>query len=241
MAAPLTSVRRPRPQSRVSTAVWSHPEAPVVAVVGVAWVALGVLHFQNHDTAPSPYSFDAASWALMVVAMMVPGVLSMGRYVAFNSLWSRRHRSLWLFLAGYVALWVGVAVAANLVIVALTGLLQLEFSPGPVTLVAVGVVAVGWQMTPEKSRALRRCHLRPPVRSRGWAADRLAIRGGLTHGLACLGSCWALMALMFVSQHDFHLMVPLAAVVLAERYQRRPDGTFGALIVVLAVGLSLVG
>lgn len=241
MAAPLTALRRPLASSRLASVVWSHPEAPVVAVVVAAWVTLGVVHFQDHNAVGGPYSFDAGSWALMVVAMMVPGVLSMGRYVAFNSLWSRRHRTMWLFLGGYVALWVGVAVVANLAVVGVTALLPFEFSPGRATLVAVGVVAVGWQMTPEKSRALRRCHLRPPVRSRGWAADRLAIRGGLTHGWACLGSCWALMALMFVSQHDFHLMVPLTAVVLAERYQRRPDGVIGALVVVMAIGLSLVG
>ena len=40
--------------------------------------------------------------------------------------------------------------------------------------------------------------------------------------LSCLASCGFVMAAMFAASHDFHIMVPLAAITVAERYHPRP-------------------
>lgn len=224
---------------RARAAVWRHPEWPLAAIAALAWVWLAVDHWANHDRVNVEFSFDVVSWTAMVAAMMLPGVLPMARYVAFNSLWRRRNRAVALFVVAYVAVWVGLGLAAWGAIATAQSLTGWDARLGTTALVMVGVVAIGWQLGTGKHRALRRCHLRKPLGARGWPADRAVLRYGVFHGRACAGSCWAIMAMMFVAQHDFHLMVPLAIVTVVERYQRRPHGAPGAAAIAFALLLSI--
>ena len=91
------TITRPRPPPIVTARRWwwRHPEAPLFGVAGVAWIVLVVDHFAHHGEAMrSPWSFDTFRWALMVVAMMLPGLAPMSRRLAFDSLWRRRNRNV---------------------------------------------------------------------------------------------------------------------------------------------------
>jgi predicted metal-binding membrane protein len=67
---------------------------------------------------------------------------------------------------------------------------------GGVILLAVGL----YQFTPVKNACLRYCQSPVLFLSRHWRPGAMgALRMGLRHGGYCLGCCWFLMALLFVS------------------------------------------
>lgn len=224
--------------SRLRAAWWRHPEVSLLVIAAMAWMGLAISHYANHSQAAGSGDFTLVAWTAMVLAMMLPGVVPMVRYVAFNSLWSRRHRAVALFTVAYVGVWVAFGVAGQLMIVTANRLSGADLSSGT-ALMAAGVVAVAWQFTSTKFRALRRCHLRMPLAARGRAADLSALRYGVFHAWACVGSCWVLMFAMLLT-HDFHLMVPFAAVTLFERYQTRPKPLPGAAAIVASVLITVV-
>lgn len=218
---------------------WRHPELPWILVVGASWVALTIWHYADHAVATqAQWRFDTASWSLMVLAMMLPAAVPMMRRLAFTSLWRRRHRVPALFAAAFVAGWIAIGVAAAAVVAAIEQVAAWRFEPGPGTVVTTLVIAALWQLAPSKRRSLRRTHLTLPIAPRGRNGDRSVIRYAWFHLRACFGSCGAIMAVMFVS-HDFHIMAPLAAVSIVERFQTRPNERAGAAALV-AVALLIV-
>jgi predicted metal-binding membrane protein len=58
---------------------------------------------------------------------------------------------------------------------------------------AFSLVAFVWQCSPLKQRCLNRGHAHPELAAFGVTADFDALRFGITHGVWCAGSCWALM------------------------------------------------
>jgi predicted metal-binding membrane protein len=155
----------------------------------------------------------------MVVAMMVPLVSGSIRDTAARSLWARRHRAVVGFLAGYLAIWslAGLAISA-----AVAGVRWLNWNPA-VPVVAAFCIAAIWQLTPAKSRAIRTCHRTMPLAPLGWPADRDSLRFGWLIGVACVGSCWALMAACAATGHSVLGMALASCVCFAERYQFRPN------------------
>lgn len=211
-----------------------------MVAVSLAWVALARWHWADHDaSAAALWRFDAVSWAVMVVAMMVPGTLPTLRRLAFGSLWRRRHRNTVLFGAAYTVLWVGLGVVAAWVVAGFESVSGTLFNPGPTSVAFVVLAAAAWQFSATKRRALRRCHLQRPLAVRGRAADRSVIAYAMFHARACAWSCGPLMAAMFVAAHDFHLMVPLTAVSVVERYQTRPTERLGAAALVVVAALTI--
>jgi len=239
----------------LSRLTWRHPEWWSLALSGVAWALLLARHSfggagphasgNQHDhlasAAPShaaeaafAWGPETATWALMVVAMMVPLVLGPIVTTAARSLWSRRSRAIAGFLTGYVGLWILVGAAF------LGGVASFEperwlRSPG----VVLGgfVVAAGWQLTPHKRRALVGCHRTIPLAPRGWRADRDCVRYGWMIGVRCLASCWALMLVCVLSGHAVVVMVAVGIMGLVERVRPRPNQRLNAA---LLSGLAIV-
>lgn len=242
MTLALRAPARARPSVGVLRARWwMHPEAPWLALSIAAWTGMAVAHVAGHaQAADQRWSFSPFWWTTMVVAMMVPGALPMQRLVVFDSLWRRRHRSGAWWLAGYVGVWVafGLGLAAFVAVVEQGS--GASFDPGRRTTTAVLAAAVIWQVSPAKARALKRCHRRRAFAPRGWRNTRDLIRYGGAHANACVGSCGVVMAAMFVSAHDFHLMVPLAVVTVVERFQRYPKPAAGAAAIAAVAALNLL-
>ena len=211
---------------------WPHPEWWTITVSVAAWLTIlaqsaisagPAAHDHSHHAvtrALPPLSSVAVSWMLMVVAMMFPMVLESVRIIAARSLWKRRHRAILEFLAGYLALWTLVGVAASLVISALQTQVQLE--PAHAAVFGLGV-AVCWQLMPAKRRAIIACHRTQPIAPTGWRADRDCFHSGWRVGISCMISCWALMLACTLSGHSIPVMFCATAIGWTERHKARPN------------------
>jgi predicted metal-binding membrane protein len=158
-----------------------------------------------------------AMWALMVVAMMVPTVLPVIRHVAAASLRRRRGRAVAIFTGAYVAMW----LVAGLALIA--AVRSWSLLPGWPALLSVAALAVGWQLTSAKRRALQDCHRAARLPLSGRAADVGVARFAAFHAWACVRSCWALMlAMAVVDVARPAWMVALSAVALLEKRAERP-------------------
>lgn len=202
---------------------------PVLCGSAVAWILLlaapGGAGLHAHC---SPASLDlllahnppaalALGWVLMLVAMMGPSLIAPVRHVRDRSFARRRARAVALFVAGYVSIW--LAAGAVLLALALAGRLVAPESLVPVALVAL--VALVWQASPAKQICLNRCHAHAELPAFAPAADVAALRFGLTHGIWCAGSCWALMLLpLLVSRGHLAVMAAVTLWLLAERLER---------------------
>jgi predicted metal-binding membrane protein len=147
-------------------------------------------------------------WALMLAAMMAPLLIAPVRHIRDRSFARRRARAIALFAAGYAAIW----MPAGFVLLSVALATQQVTPASSLSLALVIVIALVWQFSPIKQRCLNRCHAHAELAAFGLAADLDALRFGLTHGLWCVGSCWALMLLPLLVARG-HLLV-MAAVTL---------------------------
>lgn len=155
-------------------------------------------------------------WLVMLVAMMAPVLAEPLHDLWARSLPRRRLRSLVLFVAGYVLVWMlagGVLQATALVLAAMFA----GAAPGWLSLLTVAIVAI-WQSTPWKQACLNRCHGRPRLSAFGLPADRDSLGYGLRTGAWCIGACWALMLAPLLDR-SLHLpwMALAAVVIIGER------------------------
>jgi predicted metal-binding membrane protein len=165
-------------------------------------------------------------WVLMMVAMMLPSVAP--TVLAFAEINRRRREQqspfvpTGVFLAGYLAAWVGFSLVATIAQVALHASALL--SPAMVArsplfagslLIATGV----FQWTPLKDACLSRCRSPLGFLLGHWReGNRGAFRLGLLHGSYCVGCCALLMTLLFVNGvMNVGWMAALTAFILAEK------------------------
>lgn len=195
-------------------------------VVGLAWGALVAIPAIAASPTVTPSAPPGVAevvagawpmWVLMATAMMAPAAASAARHVAENSFRWRRQRAILTFLGGYVAAWAlfGLVVITTLALVSQA----LGTLPAPrVVLLFALAVGMAWQVSPWKASRLSRCRTSIPLAPYGWRAFRSCLRFGARHGMACVGSCWALMFIMAVATTG-HLWWSLAltGLVLAER------------------------
>jgi predicted metal-binding membrane protein len=179
----------------------------------------------QHAWQASDFALMALMWIVMMVAMMTPAVAPV---VLLTATIERRRgqpapvaRAM-QSLAGYLAVWTAASLVATLGQWALheAGLIdgpmgRLEPRLGGLILVAAGL----YQFAPLKLACLRLC--RSPVEAlvQYWRpTPGGALQLGLRHGLYCLGCCWALMLVLFVTGVMNLLWVAiLAGMVLVEK------------------------
>lgn len=176
-------------------------------------------------------------WAVMMAAMMLPStapllLLYLGATRTRNPTSNAVSRVFGL-LSGYLLVWAAFSVGATLLqwTLATRGLLTAMMEPAAPALGAALLALAGvYQMTPLKQACLRAC--RSPLQFvMGNNAPGLAgaFRLGITHGVYCLGCCWALMLLLFAGGiMSLRVIIALTAWVLVERVL--PFGGRGAYI-----------
>jgi predicted metal-binding membrane protein len=185
-----------------------------------------------------------AMWTTMMVAMMFPTVAPI---VLLHRMVVRRRGGGALptvaFGGGYVTTW---AVAGLIPLATLLAFrhvsdhsVWVDRASGAVLLLA-GV----YQFTPWKETCLRAC--RTPLTflmthdfGSGWTGAYLV---GLSHGLYCLGCCWALMAVLFVvGLMNLGWMAVIAVVFLAEKNWRHGVGLTRVVGgAVLGLGIAVI-
>lgn len=201
---------------------------PVLLVSAVAWILMAVLpegaapccapHASSLATmlARYPLSSMASSWALMLIAMMLPLMVAPVRHVRDRSFARRRWRATALFIAGYLLVWMLGGV--GLWPVALTIRNLADGSTLPV--IGAACVVATWQTSPPRQACLNRLHAHPHLSAFGLAADVDPLRFGLAHGAWCLGSCWALMLLpMLLGRGHIAAMVAVSLWVWGEQLE----------------------
>jgi hypothetical protein len=195
---------------------WRHPEWWVIIIAAVAWTLI-LPHANHNHTVPS-VGHSIIATAVMLAAMMLPLALANVRYVAFSSLWRRRHRAMAAFLVGYLCCWALVQTAIQGTLGFFAPLLGYTLVAGLAT-----VTAVLWELTPGMKRRLRRCGLTVSLAPRGWRADTECAKYGVITGLGCVTTCWALMVAVAAFSHSVLVMAVVFGVQVSNRYQRRPS------------------
>lgn len=163
-----------------------------------------------------PAASLAAGWGLMLVAMMSPALIVPIGDLRLRSLKRRRARATALFVAGYAAVWMAAGGVLTAGALAAGWLMPNSYLPaaGAILLAAV------WQLSPAKQRCLNRCHAPTGLAAFGAAADLDALRFGVSHGVWCAGSCWALMlAPMLLSRGHAAAMALVAVLTFSERLE----------------------
>lgn len=172
------------------------------------------------------YGVALGMWMVMALAMMLPTALPM--IAAFGDIQcAARDKGLedvpeWVFTAGYLVVWGGLAVVAA----ALQWGMINVFGEEPVFATSMPLVGGGllilagfYQWSALKAACLSQC--RSPLRffMTHWRDGRRgAFRMGLRHGVFCVGCCWALMALMFVGgAMNLVWMAVLTVIMLLEK------------------------
>lgn len=223
----------------------------VVGVSVVAWWALAFGHAQIGAVGSSwPFAAAFAMWMIMMVAMMLPPVLPW--VLLFAS--TRRDRDAGqpfgqttVFVSGYFTIWLGFCVAA-------AGLQRMSYElavmPAGADRVdgrlagALFLAAGVFQLTPLKAACLRHCRSPLGYFVSRWRDGQIgAFRMGATHGLFCLGCCWALMLLSFaVGVMNLLWMAILTVVLCVEKIAPGGDRlgrAVGALAIAWGLGLWL--
>ena len=202
------------------------------------YVASGAGRHVAMDDMRPPLGALVVMWWLMMVAMMLPSATpALLLYAQVRQIRSRDAdiAATWVFLAGYLGVWLLFSVAAAVAQSLLTGpsmALDNHIAQGT-ALLAAGL----YQLSPIKGACIGLC--RSPARfiSRYWRPGwDGAVRLGLRHGLYCLGCCWMLMALLFVGGvMNLLWVVGLTLIVTIEKLAPR-----GPLIG-KAAGVALAG
>ena len=180
-------------------------------------------------------------WVGMMVAMMLPTVAPV--VLAHRMVVQRRgegNAPTFAFIAGYLIVWSLIGVIPLVGFLAFRDLAADAADSRWLPTVA-GVVLVGagtYQFTRWKAACLKAC--RSPMSflmtHDFGGGSRSALKAGLSHGMYCLGCCWALMAvLVIVGLMNLVWMAGIALVFLAEKNWKRGIG------LTKLVGAGLVG
>ena len=206
---------------------------------------------------PSWDATDAAlvfvMWAVMMAAMMLPGLIPMVTAVAAINRRRRErgapHVPALIFLSGYLVAWAGFSVLATALqwLLQTRGLLTTMMQSTSYFWSAALFLAAGlYQFSPLKERCLAYCRSVDGFILSEWRDGPLgsAIMG-LRHGLFCMGCCAALMVLLFaVAVMDLRWVAALAVLVTAEKLL--PGAQFwrraiGIALIAASVGFAVAG
>jgi predicted metal-binding membrane protein len=184
----------------------------------VGWLGLATLSYGDADTgpicsAPAVVALDQllppgvfVGWGFMTLAMTGPLLGGPLHHLWHRGLARHRVRNIVLFISTYIAMWCLVYVLFTVVLVSIDGSSRRTL---PLLMVTT-VIAVAWQFSPHKRKALLRCHLRPPLSVFGYRAWLDPIWFAVRRGAWCVLSCWALMLVPFAAQSLLLMLIATA-------------------------------
>lgn len=229
--------------------VWIPGALLVLAAIGWWWSARMTAQMSGTMTMTNPaMSLSAAGflvgWVAMMGAMMFPAIIPVVRLYA-RAATRGNVAPIPFFVGGYLLVWGALGIPAYFAWHALAGPIS-DNAPWAARLAGIVlVVAAIYQLTPLKTACLRHC--RSPLSffmHHGAHLDRpeRALRAGATHGLVCVGCCWALMAVLIaLGTMQLAWMLGLAGLIFLEKVARFGERVaLAAAPVFLAVGAALV-
>jgi predicted metal-binding membrane protein len=247
--------------------VLQHPRSSLfVVLVGVplacwAWVAAMARDMYGPMTGASAWMMTLewdtprlvllwAMWAAMMFAMMLPTaapiVLLYARAIRNRPAERWPTLSIYALASGYALVWALFSIGATWLqrLLAQALVLTAMMEPAMPSIAAWLLIGAGlYQWTPLKQACLRVCRSPIATLSTGWREGPAgALRMGFSHGLYCLGCCWALMLLLFAGGvMNLAVILALTAWVALEKLAPLGEHTARAAGVLLtAVGLWML-
>ncbi len=192
---------------------------------------------------------SAALWSAMSVAMMVPTAVPM--VIAYADLAARRAQegvasaSPLALVAGYLCVWIGVALLAALAQAAVAASIAGLGLPARALAILSGA-AIGaaglYQFSAWKQACLASCrHPLPALEAGRSARFAVVFRLGFSQGVACLGCCGAMMAMMAaVGSMNLVWMAAFALLMTAEKLSNGEElpRAIGVGLVVAGTGVA---
>ncbi|MFZ4534109.1 MAG: DUF2182 domain-containing protein [Alsobacter sp.] len=194
----------------------------------------------------------AALWCAMSLAMMLPTAVPM--VLTYAAVAERRAAeglptaSPVVLIAGYAGVWIAVAILAALVQAVGAALLARWALPAPALAVLAGT-AIGaaglWQFSETKQACLAACrHPLPALDGGGAGRAWPVLRLGMAQGVACLGCCGAMMAMMVaVGAMNLLWMALFALAMTVEKMTagRSVAAVLGVLLIVAGLAVAAGG
>jgi predicted metal-binding membrane protein len=171
-----------------------------------------------------------AMWWVMMIAMMLPSAAPV--ILLYAQAWRHQQRlgrfaagnpPVAAFTSGYLLAWLGFSLVATGLQFALerAGIMDsmLMWSTSSTLTGTLLVVAGMYQFVPIKQACLVKCRSPAAVIAELFRPGTAgAMQMGLRHGTACVGCCWALMALLFAGGiMNLVWIAGLTAIVIAEK------------------------
>jgi predicted metal-binding membrane protein len=196
----------------------------------------------------SDLALAAPMWAAMTLAMMLPTagpmVLTYAEIADTAAKKGQPVVSPLVLTAGYVAVWLGFALAASVLQWGLTraGLMtggNIGRAAGGAIFIAAGL----YQFSALKQSCLTQCQRPFPFFFSNWTEVRRGVfRLGLRQGLYCLGCCWAAMLVMFaVGTMNVVWMAALGVLMTIEKLSTTPYFSRAVGATFVAIGLAMAG
>jgi predicted metal-binding membrane protein len=167
-----------------------------------------------------------AIWVVMMVAMMFPTaapmILMFARIAAGKQQRRQPFVPTWVFIAGYIVVWMIFGVLAYLIAVGAgrvaeesMWLMDHAARVGGLVLVLAGL----YQFSPLKHVCLAKCRSPMAFVLQSWRDGYGgAFRMGLEHGLYCLGCCWLLFVILFpLGVMNIGAMALITILIFAEK------------------------
>ena len=230
----------------------------VAMLTGLGWLALGFISAGSPlnwqalcqpvvTSGWSDLALTAPMWMAMTLAMMLPAAGPMILTYAEIADTAARKRepvvSTLVLTAGYVAVWLGVAlVAASLQFtLARAGLLD----GGSVGRLIGGTIFLGsglYQFSAFKQACLTICQRPFPFFFSNWTTETSGVfQLGMRQGLVCLGCCWAIMLVMFaVGAMNVVWMAGLGVLMTIEKLTTTPRFSEIVGFAFVAIGFGMV-
>lgn len=192
-----------------------------------------------------------AMWAAMMAGMMLPSAAPL--LLLYAGAMRRRESvrrpaaRIYAMGAGYVLVWAAFSIGATMLqrLLARTSILTMMMEPSDRRVAAALLVVAGlYQLTPFKDACLSACRSPLGLLSTRWREGVSgAFRMGASHGLYCLGCCWALMLLLFAGGvMNLVVIVALTAWVAIEKlapFGRHSARFSAALLLAAGVWMAL--
>jgi len=190
-----------------------------------------------------------AMWCAMALAMMLPTAAPMVlTYAELVDTAARKGEPaaapLWL-IAGYVAVWVGVAAALAALQVLLARLSLLDPAMASASPLFSGAAFIGaglYQFSALKHACVTQCQRPFRFFFANWTEEPGGVlRLGLRQGLYCLGCCWAMMLLMFaVGVMNVVWMAMLGMIMTIEKLGTTTRFSRALGVLFIAVGAGFI-
>jgi predicted metal-binding membrane protein len=189
-------------------------------------------------------------WLIMMVAMMTPSIAPLILIFALINRKRKQQQNPFVpsgyLLGGYLLVWAAFSLLATLLqwLLQQISLLNPEMETTSKILGAIIFISAGlFQFTQVKHRCLNYCRTPVTFVHHNWKdGKRGALKMGIGNGTYCLGCCWILMILLFVSGIMNLLWIAIIALfVLIEKVlPAAKPVTFTAGIALIAYGVMIL-